>query len=1282
MPFPRALFFGAALTYVLVPGHPLGVFAGIPLTIASVALALALAVWAIGVPGSPPRVRAAVLGIAALAAARLAVAMMAPAYGLVAEYRAGGAEAPVERSTEWLSGPGTRVDQALLFRGAEFPVHFFNDVGRFNYYTANEPKRDLLPFTARWTGLFSVLDPGRYRLVLEANGAATISMPGLVASSESLLSIDSGQRVREASIEADLSAGLHPLAVTYTRPSETMPWLVVSAGPAGGRVRPLGAPDLAREGTTVDRLRWDAVLRPLALGLDVGYLALLALIALTHLSRWLGRAPEARARVGVTDAGPRVARWERPLLGLFAGLSFGSALAAHHYLFGQAVILSGGNDWLAYAGFARDVLLDGPLLSGDRPLGQGQPYYYQPLYAYWLAGVQLLLGEGLWGALLANALLGAAANLLVYCLARELFGRLTALIALVLFGVYLPAVFAPTTGLLLSENLLVPLVPLLLLLLARAALGGRWATLAAAGLVLGLAGLTRSTPLAVLPPAILILLFAWRRLGLDWRGALPRAGLLIAVCVLTVGAATTRNLIVSGRPVPITSSAGANLWEAHRPSPQVDLSRIDRNPFYERLSLDRQTREVVEFIRQDPIGYAQTLVPMALYAMGVVGAPSGTSNLNPWLVSMWIFYAISVVASPAARSAPTWFVHAFVLTHLAQVSVFFSHQYGLRLILPMYVALAPIAAHGIAVACLVMARRARLGRVRNRIPGPAPARSWRGLTPLLLVLGCGGLAASAPSGQLVREAFYGLRGDAALAARQALRPELMRLADAVYFAGDDSRSEEVAYLRGLAYPDTRWFDGAHGLVFPPSGELAAYVLPERAAADFARGCLGDGAQVGREQDPLTGAWIDLALASLGDGPCRTPQQALDATFDGVGRILGVDAPRTLQPGQPLDALLRWEALGRPRNRARPFVRLIDGRGRQWGQTEAQVYPSSSWRRGEVAFGRGHLEIDPTLPPGDYHLEVGFTLGAGFARRTEQNAATAGQFEASAGRLALVSRSVPLASDDLPITIERTASFGDVRLLGANLNREVARPGDRLRLSLFWRNSGARLPDSQVRVVLRQRSAGIVREWRGVPVDGTYPTTSWKPGEVVRDTWDLVLPQLQSAEAVELAVALEPTGVAERDLVPLTELVVEAVTPLMVEPAVRVRQDARVGDLARLIGFDIRDRRLKPGETLDLRVVWQALASTDEAHVVSVGLVGVDDRLVVRQDSEPAGGRRPTTGWVVGEYVEDQHRLRLPRETPRGRYQIVVSVSRLDDKQPAQDDAGNTRIALAAEVVVE
>ncbi len=1265
----RLIFLGVALAYLALPGHPLALLPGLPLGRLGLAVGLAVVVWLSALAGPPPRPRLGIGVLAGLVLLKVALSWLAPPYGLVAEYRAGGPQGAFERSTDWPGIGATRVDSTLAFHGAEFPVHFFNDIHRFNFFTANEPRRDLLPFSVRWTGQLWAPTSGHYRLALESNGRAALSVADLVAPNAGNLVVESGNRVRQEMMEGELTAGLHPIEVRYARPEEGMPWLAVFANSGDAELTPLAAPLIVRDGAGPAGLSRDALVRPLAVVVDLAWLVtLLALFGAHARQAWRQPAPPTSAL-------------ERPLLALFLAVALGADLLAHLHLVGQTVILSGGNDWLAYESFARDVLLDGPLLG---TVGQGQPYYYQPLYVYWLALIHLILGEGLFGPLVMNAALGVAASLLVYLVARDLFGRLAAVVAMLLFAAYRVTVFAPTTDLLLSENLLVPLVPLLLFLLARAARTASWWAIVGAGVVLGLAGLARTTPLAVLPIALLALGLGFRRLGLSGPAAGSRLAVLVAVSLLTISPAAIRNYLVSGRLVPITSSVGANLWEMHRPSQRVDLSRIDRQLLYEQLQLDRQTREVLEFIRQDPAGYATTLAPMALYAIGFVGAPGGTADVQLGLLGVCLAYLLVTALVSSARRPATWPLHGFVWTHLAAVTLVFSNQYGFRLVLPMYAAMIPVVGQGIAVAS-GWAASGRGSAIRRRATAiqVRPADPKVALPLAIVALGSLVLLAGAPSEDRARESFYGLAGDAAIAARQAARADRLSLADDVYFVGEDSRSSAIAYLRGLAYPAMRWFDGSRGMVLPPPGERALYMLPDRAAPDFARGCLGDETRLARELDLPSGAWLDVALASLGDGDCTAPQHWLEATFEGTARLLGYDAPASLEPGQPMDAILRWQPLTRPQNRSRPFVRLLDGRGRAWGQAEAAVYPSSSWRPGETVLGTARLDVDPTLPPGEYRLEFGFSAGAGLARLANDGpAGLRAEARARGGVIRLVSRSMPLAPDALPITVAASGALGEVQLLGAALDRENPRPGDRARLTLFWQTSATRPTSQDVSLVLRDSSGGTVHEWRGAPVDGTYPTSAWKPGEIVRDTWDLVLPSSLPPGPLSLAVGLAPPGRLPERYLSLVSLALQAISRQYAEPAIRTRQEARFGDLARLVGYDLRNRRLKAGDSVEVSLIWQALAETRENYTVSVQLQGIDERVVAQHDGEPAAGRRPTASWLPDEFVEDLHRVKLPRDAPRGRYQLAVVLYRPDDGQRLLDPAGGERVVLGTDVVVE
>lgn len=1286
MPQARPLLFGALLLALALPGHLLVPLNGLPLDLPALCLVVLAAGWWIALPGAPPRAGALAAVLAVLAVLKVGVWWAAPAYGLDGTIRLS--------STPEIDSVGAiphhrGTARVLDFKGDAFPVHFINDVRYLNFYTPSQPKRDLLPFEATWRGMLVVPVAGEQSLTLETNGPATLEL-----GTGQRVRIDQSGRVREATLTASLPAGPVPISVTYRRPDEAMPWLVVRNGAAGADGIPVGDAHIVREGTSAEAVARDAWLRPVAWGVTGLIVGCAALGFLAHLMAMVERRRAMGASaVDARSSAGRFGLGERVFLASYLVLAVGATLLAHLHLFGRAVILSGGNDWLAYEGFARDILLNGPLLTEGRPLGQGVPFYYQPLYIYAVATSHLLLGESLFAPLFLNALLGIVAALGLFLLSRDLFGRAAAVVAVLLFEVCRLTVFAPTAGLLLSENMLFPLVPILLLLLARLAKTAHLGTAVGAGFVLGLAGLARTTPLAVLPPSLLILAFAWWRQRVPVPAVAIRLALLVLVCVLTVGLATTRNYLVSGRPVPITSSAGANLWETHRPSSKVDLSRIDRDPLYERLGFDRPTREVAEFIKQDPAGYVGTLVPMFLYAVGVVGAVEGRWDVQPILFGVWVAYLLASVLVRQARDVPTWFLHAFIWSHLAQMTVFFSNQYGFRLILPMYVAMVPVVAAGVVTLATPGWRwlAPRLPRAQAGTTSRTAGRASPVARVLVVTLACvGGVAGLGVGGwrdhEAAREAFYGVHGDAALAARQTSRPDLARRADVTYFVGDDSRSTDVAYLSGLAFPTLRWFDGARGLVLPPGQEQALYVMPDRAAADVAKRCLGEGALIGRERDAQAGAGLELYLtgADAATGGCAAPREPIGAPFaEGTNltaRLIGLDGPASVEPGRTMDVTISWEALGRPRNRARPFVLLVDSRGRRWGQAETTVYPSSSWRPGEWAVGLARLEVDPTLPPGEYHLAGGFSAGSGQERLVADGAwGSAGLATARGSVVRLVSRSTPLATDSLPLDRKLDAQLDGARLVGVEFEKDAARAGERVRLGLFWQASGGSPGSREVSLVARQPGGRVLHEWRGVPVDGTYPTTAWKPGEIVRDTWDVVLPPTLAAGPIELAVSMSGAGSTPGQHVALGLLTVQEADRQLSEPDLRARIGVRFVGGAELVGLDYKGRRVRPGDTLDLTLVWRAGAPIQGDQAVTVAVLDEAGRILAQQESEPAGDKRPTSGWTTDEYVEDGWKVRLPRDLPRGRVRLAVSLVDPVAGQRLATESGATWVDLPIEV---
>ena len=85
-------------------------------------------------------------------------------------------------------------------------------------------------------------------------------------------------------------------------------------------------------------------------------------------------------------------------------------------------LLGGGQDWLTHESFARDILIGGPLMTLGKPLGEGRTFYAQPFYPYALAAMHALTGEDQFGVLALQVFGSGVAGVLLYYLARRLFG--------------------------------------------------------------------------------------------------------------------------------------------------------------------------------------------------------------------------------------------------------------------------------------------------------------------------------------------------------------------------------------------------------------------------------------------------------------------------------------------------------------------------------------------------------------------------------------------------------------------------------------------------------------------------------------------------------------------------------------------------------------------------------------------------------------------------------------------------------------------------------------------
>lgn len=719
--------YAALLGVLLLPGHPLSFVRGLPWGPLALSCAILLGIGLFAAYPLPRTRWAAPLTVAivGLGLLKLGLALVAPRYGFEASYFANDRlRGEVEGSILFIGAPYTRIDPWLDFGGDEFPLYFFNDADRFNTLGPDRLNRGRsLVWSARWLGYLNVDHPRPVTIRLTASGPGQLALDG-----KPLLAVDAaGRATAEATVQ--LEPGPHLLEVRYVRERDRSGLLRVTTD-LDGQQRPLGPPYATAAPYRPERLALDRWLTRAAQAVDGVYLALLtAVLAWGVLSRvW---APAATG----------LSRWchlERPLLAGVLLVFLLHAVLPRLDRYEKMVFLGGGQDWLTHETLARDIIFNGPLMTQGEPLGHGAPYYAQPFYPYFLALLHLLTGEDLFGVVTLQIFGLGVVALLVYTLARQTLGLPSALAALALtVGLLIPFELAWVVHYLLSEALYFWLMPAAILALLAATRRPRPTWVVLAGLLLGLACVTRSPTLLYLPPAGLLAWRLLRRRGLTRAGAgyaLALGGLCAAALI---GLVPLRNVIVTGRPTLVAASGGVNLEKFHRPSDRVQLGRIDEDPLQQWLDVDRPTREVIEYLRQDPVGYFASYLPLAAYTLGIGSAmndllPEQPVQLHPVLLLLDALYLLALLLVPRARTAEAGLLHAFIGVHFLTMVIFTPYDYENRLVLPMYVVVTVFAGAALArllavVATFALARAGLpiaklIGRTAQPAEADAPPR--------------------------------------------------------------------------------------------------------------------------------------------------------------------------------------------------------------------------------------------------------------------------------------------------------------------------------------------------------------------------------------------------------------------------------------------------------------------------------------------------------------------------------------------------------------------------------
>lgn len=186
------------------------------------------------------------------------------------------------------------------------------------------------------------------------------------------------------------------------------------------------------------------------------------------------------------------------------------------------------------------------------------PYFRAPFYPFFLAALLKLTGFSLFSVRQIQLLMGLVTIWLTYKTGRALFSPLVGLAAGILLTLY------PIVTFFESQLLLDSLFTLL-------ALGSFYffieteekkANILAAGLLFGIAAITRPTILLFAPIAVYIL---WRRYPGDFRRFAGHCGLFAAATMICIAPVTIINYSVSGQTTLIAYQGGVNFYIGNNP---------------------------------------------------------------------------------------------------------------------------------------------------------------------------------------------------------------------------------------------------------------------------------------------------------------------------------------------------------------------------------------------------------------------------------------------------------------------------------------------------------------------------------------------------------------------------------------------------------------------------------------------------------------------------------------------------------------------------------------------
>jgi 4-amino-4-deoxy-L-arabinose transferase-like glycosyltransferase len=326
----------------------------------------------------------------------------------------------------------------------------------------------------------------------------------------------------------------------------------------------------------------------------------------------------------------------------------------------------------------------------------------------------------------------------------------------------------------------------------------------------------------------------------------------------------------------------------------------------------------------------------------------------------------------------------------------------------------------------------------------------------------------------------------------------------------------------------------------------------------------------------------------------------------------------------------------------------------WNFNAALSAHPESWTKGALYQMDYLIPVPPGLPAVNYEMEL--LSRAGEKGEGVQRVAQ----PLSQDALACCVRITTTPANDV-------WQAGDVALAIAEYAPAI-KPGEAMPIALTWRaiQNDTAPWQSELRLegVLGGEVTSVKRD-AGVP---DFPPPQWPANELVRDQYALQIPYTVAPGLYRLLLSRWRDGArVDGALLGFVRVMDYERTPVTTNPQQVI--NGKAGEIA-LLGYSM-DGEWARGETRDVFTHWRADATPARDGVLFLHVIGPDGKLASQDDNPPLvnGNPRSTLTYRAGDGIDQLHRIALKPDLPAGEYTLYAGIYDREGgaRWPAQQD---------------